>query len=269
MPMKSPPCSTAAITGASTGIGRAVAIELARRGVAVGLLARRADRLQAVAEEIRDAGGRAVTAACDVAAPEEIPAAAAAIREELGFVDLAIANAGVGHPVEPGRFDLEGTERLYRVNLFGALRFLHAFLPEMRERGRGHLVGVGSIAGYVGIPGNGDYCGTKAALRIEMESLRVLLRNEGIAVTTICPGFIRTPLTDKNDFDMPFLMEAEPAARKIVRAIERRKRIYDFPWPMALVARLARIAPRWAFDRIAGNRVERGGRTQEFSEEGS
>jgi short-subunit dehydrogenase len=269
MPMKSPPYSAAAITGASTGIGRALAIELARRGVSVGLLARSADRLAAVAGEIRDAGGRAVTAACDVAEPEQIATAAAAIRQELGFVDLAIANAGIGHPVEPGSFDLEGTERLYRVNVLGALRFLHAFLPEMRERGEGHLVGVGSIAGYFGIPGNGDSCGTKAALRIEMESLRALLRKEGVAVTTICPGFIRTPLTDKNDFDMPFLMESEPAARKMVRAIVRRKRVYDFPWPMALLARFARILPRWAFDRIAMRSAGRGGRTQALSGEGT
>ena len=208
--MESLPYANAIITGASTGIGRALAVELARGGVAVGLVARSEERLNALADEIRAAGGTAAVAPVDVSAREAVFDAVRAIESELGFIDLAIANAGIGQE----RDDLDSAEYLYRVNLFGATALFRAVLPAMRERGRGHLVGIASMAGYQAFPGRGAYCGSKAAMRLELEALRAELGPEGIAVTTVNPGFIRTPLTDRHEFDMPFLMDAEPAARR-------------------------------------------------------
>jgi short-subunit dehydrogenase len=261
--MESLPYASAIITGASTGIGRALARELARGGVAVGLVARSEDRLNALAGEIRAAGGRAAVAAADVSVREAVFEAVRAIEAELGFLDLAIANAGLGQEKD----DLDTAEHLYRVNLFGAMALLRAVLPPMRERGRGHLVGIASVAGYQAFPGRGAYCGSKAAMRMELEALRAELGPEGIAVTCVNPGFIRTPLTDRHEFDMPFLMDAEPAARKILRAIRKRKAVYTFPWRMSMLSRILRTMPRRWFDRLARTRNELSGRTQPRSGE--
>jgi len=265
--MESPPIETAVITGASTGIGRALACELARAGVRVGLVARNEERLRAVEEEIRAAGGTAAVAPADVADREALFSAVAALRETLGPIDLAIANAGIGQTPGPGEADLDTTERLYRVNVFGALALFAAVRPEMEARGRGHLVGIASIAGYQAFPGKGAYSGTKAALRMQLEALRAELAPRGIAVTTVNPGFIRTPLTDRNEFDMPFLMEPGPAARRIVRAIRRRRAVYDFPFRMAMVSRLLRLLPRRLYDRIARRGMGGRERTQALSGE--
>jgi short-subunit dehydrogenase len=261
--MDSLPYTAAIITGASTGIGRATAIELARGGVAVGLVARNEKRLQALAAEVRANGGAAAVAPADVSDREAVFGAVRRIESELGFLDLAIANAGLGQD----RDDLDTAEHLYRVNLFGAIALFRAVLPAMREHGRGHLVGIASVAGYQAFPGRGAYSGSKAAMRMELEALRAELGPEGIAVTCVNPGFIRTPLTDRHEFDMPFLMDAEPAARKIVRAIRKRKAVYTFPWRMSMLSRILRTMPRRWFDRLARERNERSGRTQARSGE--
>ncbi|MEN8152237.1 MAG: SDR family NAD(P)-dependent oxidoreductase, partial [Planctomycetota bacterium] len=225
--------------------------------------ARSADRLEALATEIRDAGGRAVAVPADVSEKEEVFAAVERVVAELGPIDLAIANAGIS----ADGADLDSTEYLYRVNVFGMLALFHAVLPSMRERGRGHLVGIASIAGYQAFPGRGAYCGSKAAMRMELEALRTELGPAGIAVTCVNPGFIRTPLTDRHDFDMPFLMDAEPAARKIVAAIGKRKAVYDFPWRMSMISRILRTMPRRWFDAFARKRGEGKPRTQAKSGE--
>jgi len=265
--MDSLPYGVAAITGASSGIGRAVALELGRRGVAVALLARRLERLEEVAAAVRAEGGTALAVACDVAERESVEAAIARARGELGPIDLLVANAGIGTGRRSGELDVDGAERVYRVNVLGTLHAIHAVLPEMLERGRGHLVGVSSLAGYQGLPGKAAYCASKAAQRIHLEGLRVELRPKGVAVTTICPGFVRTPLTDENEFDMPFLMEPGPAARRIVRAIGRRRRVCEFPRRLAWIVRLGRMMPRWLYDRVAAGGPDDGTRTQPRSGE--
>jgi len=261
--MESLPYDRAIITGASTGIGRALAIGLARRGVAVGLVARSEVRLGALADEIRTAGGTAVVAPADVSERDAVFDAVSTIESELGVLDLAIANAGIGQEQD----DLDAAEYLYRVNLFGAVSLFRAVLPGMRKEGRGHLVGIASIAGYQAFPGRGAYCGSKAAMRMELEALRAELGPEGIAVTCVNPGFIRTPLTDRHEFDMPFLMDAEPAARRILGAIRKRKAVYDFPWRMSMLSRVLRWMPRSWFDRVARKRVTGEERTQARSGE--
>lgn len=235
----------ALITGASSGIGWALAKELAGQGARVGLMARRGDRLEQLAEEIRAAGGTAAWAAADVACRQEVLDAVAALAEELGPIDLLIANAGVGRPDRLDPVNGQEVEEMARVNFLGVVFAVEAVLPQMLERRAGHLAAVSSLGAYKGMPGSAGYCATKAAVSAYMEGMRIELRSRGIAVTTICPGFVRTPMTAINDFKMPFLMAPEKAVRKIVRALRRRKKVYNFPWQTTFLMKLTRWLPDW------------------------
>lgn len=235
----------ALVTGASSGLGHALARRLAREGYAVGLTARREALLGELADEIKQAGGRAAFAVADAGDRDGTQAALGALVDELGPPDLLVANAGVGlsQPIfTPNAADYE---TMVRVNLLGPYYAVEAVLPGMLERGAGHLVAVSSLAAYATGPGSGQYCATKAGLSIWMESLRLELRRKGIAVTTIQPGFVETPMTAVNDFDMPLLMPVERAAVLMARAIEKKKKVYDFPWRMSLGARIVRRLPDW------------------------
>ncbi|MFO0927380.1 MAG: SDR family NAD(P)-dependent oxidoreductase [Gemmataceae bacterium] len=242
----------AIITGASSGIGWALAKELARQGARVGLVARRSEQLQALAAEITAAGGTAECAAADVA---DRPAAIASIRDlesRLGPIDLLIANAGVGAPTTLDPVNIAVFEKMYRVNVFGVVYAIEAVLPTMLARRRGHIAAVSSMAGYKGLPGEWGYTSSKAAVNNLMEGLRIQVRDQGIAVTTICPGFIKTPMTEVNKFHMPWLLEADDAARRIARALARRKKVFNFPWQMGLLMRLTRWLPDWVVARAMG-----------------
>jgi short-subunit dehydrogenase len=245
-----PPPPVAAITGASSGVGRALALELARRGFAVGLLARKEDLLQKLADEIRQAGGRCCISPCDVTQREMVQAAVAKVVTELGPVQLLVANAGIGLPVPATAFDAGKVEKVYRVNVLGAIYAVEAVLPAMLERRRGRIAAVSSLAGYRGFPQAAAYCATKAALRVHFEGLRAELAPCGITVTVVNPGFIRSPMTAPNRFRMPFLMEPDAAAKRIARAILKGRRVYSFPWPMALLVGVLRLVPPALFDRL-------------------
>lgn len=239
------PYSVVAITGASTGMGRELALQLAAQGVKVGLMARNAELLDKLAGEI---GPAACAAPCDVGDYAAVQAAVAKIEAALGPVECMVANAGIGAPREALAFDAAVTEQIYRTNVLGMTNAFYAVLPGMIARKRGHLVGVSSLASYQGLPQDAGYAGSKAAQRLHLESLRIELRPTGVKVTTVCPGFVRTPLTDRNDFDMPFLMEVQPAARRIIKAIRHGRRMCAFPWPMRLMVRFGLATPRWTFD---------------------
>ena len=233
------------ITGASSGLGAYLARELTRRGAAVGLLARRADRLEELAEELRTAGGRAAWAAADVTNAAGLHTALDTIEAALGPVDVLVANAGYGRPEPPSKFQPGRSQAMYDVNLFGMLHALDWAIPRFLERQRGHIVGVASVASYLGMPNSYSYCGSKAAMRVHLQSLRLSLKRHGIAVTTICPGFVESELTAKNNFPMPFLWKTERAARKMANSIEKRKAEVIFPWQMALfIAMTTRFFPR-------------------------
>jgi len=241
---------TAVITGASSGIGRALAKVLAAQGARVGLVARRREALEQLAAEIAQAGGTAAAAPADVGDRATTVAAIHDLAARLGPVDLLIANAGVGAPTLLEPFNVPEIETMFRVNTLGVVYAIEAVLPEMLRRGQGHLAAVSSLGSYKGLPGESAYCASKAAVNIFLEGLRIQVRDKGIAVTTICPGFVRTPMTSVNEFSMPFVLEADEAARRIVRALARRVKVFNFPWQTALMMRLTRWLPDWMLARV-------------------
>lgn len=239
----------AVVTGASSGIGWALAKELAFQGCKVGLVARRLDKLEVLAQEIQRAGGTAATSAADVGERGDIVTAIGKLAVQLGPVDLLVANAGVGYPTLLEPLNVEQVEQMVRVNLLGVVYSIEAVLPGMLERRRGHLAAVSSLGGYMGLPGESGYCATKAAVNTYMDGLRIHLRGRGISVTTLCPGFVRTPMTAPNKFHMPWLIDADDAAKRMVRALRQRRKVYNFPWQTSLLMKAARWLPDWILAR--------------------
>jgi short-subunit dehydrogenase len=246
----------AIITGSSSGIGRALARALGADRWRVGLIARRRDALEEAAREVEAAGGTAYVAPADIGDREQVRAAVAAIEGLLGPTRLLVANAGVGVPtlVDPG--NIEAIEETFRVNVLGVIYAFDAVLPGMLARGNGHLAAVSSLAGDRGLPGESAYCASKAAVNVYLEGLRVQLRGRGIAVSTICPGFVNTPMTAPNAVAMPWVLDADEAAARIVRALRRRAKVYRFPWPTATLMALSRLAPDWLLARLFRDYLE-------------
>ncbi|HYW71147.1 MAG TPA: SDR family NAD(P)-dependent oxidoreductase [Pyrinomonadaceae bacterium] len=238
------------ITGASSGIGRGLAIELARRGAAVGLFARRIEALREVEAEIVNAGGRAISLSGDVLCPESLREAAWHLSREFGIIDLMIANAGIGAATRGHNLPLDDVARIINVNLIGAANSAAAVIPTMVSRGSGRVVAIASLAAYRGLPNSAAYCASKAGVSKLYESLRVDLHGTGVEVTVIFPGFVRTKLTATHT-NMLFLMDVDTAVRKIVRAIERGKQSYSFPWQLASFVRAGLFFPIWLYDRVA------------------
>lgn len=243
------------LTGASSGIGRALAREFAHRGAFLGLVARREDALQALAAELPQP---CLVYAVDVTDRERLLAAARDFEQRCGATDVVVACAGVSVGVETQHYeDLAQFDRVLATNLNAVATCFHPFIGPMRKRGRGTLAAIASVAGVRGLPGAEAYCASKAGLIAYCESLRVGLRGSGVRVVTIAPGFIRTPMTADNPYPMPFLMEADDFAARAVRAIERGSSYVVIPWPMAWVARLLRLLPNWAFDRAVARRARK------------
>jgi short-subunit dehydrogenase len=240
----------AIITGASSGIGWALARTLAAEGCKLGLVARRHEPLADLAEQIEKSGGAAAFVVADVTEREQVIAAIQDLSRRLGPIDLLVANAGVGAPTTLDPFNVGDVEKMFRVNVLGVVYSLEAVLPQMLERSRGHVAAISSLAAYKGLPGESGYTASKAAVNVFMDGLRIQLRSKGIRVTTICPGFVRTPMTEVNEFKMPWLLNADQAARRIVRALRHKRKVYNFPWQMALFMKLARWAPDWLVDRM-------------------
>src|SRR5712691_2455501 len=218
-----------------------MARELSRRGYALALLARRLDLLEQLARELPDT----IALQCDVTDSTAVRAAV----ERAGAVDIAIANAGVGVTAWAAK-SVADAELMMRVNYFGMLYLFDAVIPSMMERRSGHFAGIASLAGLRGLPTSSGYSASKAAMQAFLESARVELVLYSIRATTVNPGFIATPMTEKNNFKMPFLMNAERAAKIIVDGIERGARVVEFPAPMSVAMRLGRILPAWMYDRV-------------------
>ena len=250
------------ITGGSSGLGRAMAVEFARRGAAVGVTARREDRLRQLCEEVRSVGGRCEYAVADASDRTGIRNGLQALTDRLGPCDVLVANAGVGASNTAAELDVPAAEAAIRTNLLGPMYAIEAVLPSMLARESGHLVGISSIASFKGLPTAAAYCASKAGLSSYLESLRISLRSRNIAVTTICPGFVKTEMTARNE-QMMWVLEADAAARKMVTAIERRRKVYCFPRRMRALMWLTKWAPDWVMARMVPESVsERGGETE-------
>jgi short-subunit dehydrogenase len=235
------------LTGASSGIGRALAGHYAAQGATLGLVARRADLLESL--RLGLPSGRADTYTADVRDLGALKAASADFVLKHGVPDLVIANAGVSHgTLTEFADDIDVFRQIMDINVIGMVNTFHPFVAAMRKAGRGTLAGVASVAGYRGLPGAGAYSASKAAAIRYLESLRVELRGTGVKVATICPGYIDTPMTEKNPYPMPFIITAEEFARRFARSLEAGKSYSVIPWQMGLVAKVLAVLPNSLFD---------------------
>ena len=243
------------ITGASSGIGEALAREFASRGATLGLMARRQEVLDALIAELP---GQHFGYPVDVTNRDALIAAARRFDVAVGGADIVIANAGISVGVKTEHYeDLAEFERVFATNVFAMASTFHAFIGPMKARGRGTLVGIASVAGIRGLPGSEAYCASKSAVITYCESLRVELSKVGVRVLTVSPGFIRTPLTAKNPYKMPFLMDAPDFARAAADAILAGKSYVTIPWQMGWVGKLLRILPNALFDRVTSKRKQK------------
>ena len=239
------------ITGASSGIGKGLALEIAARGGRLGLIARREELLNEIVEQIRAKNGTAIAVGADVRDARAVRAAADRIRAELGPIDVMIANAGIGTTNHASQLNPDQVAEVININVLGAVNSVAAVAPEMLERKSGQLVAISSLAGYRGLAKSAAYSASKAALSSFFESLRIDLRHTGVTVTVIYPGFIKTALTAGRAAKMPYLMELDDAVKKIVNAIEKGKRSYAFPWQLATIVRSSLVMPAAMYDWIA------------------
>ncbi|MDM4767131.1 SDR family oxidoreductase [Pelomonas sp. SE-A7] len=243
------------ITGASSGIGQALALHYYRAGWRLALVARRTAELQTWAREQGLAPERFAIYGADVRDIAEITAAGRSCVLTQGLPDVVIANAGISIGMDTAEFeDLEVMRALYETNNLGLAASFQPFVAAMNARGSGRLVGIASVAGIRGLPGHAGYCSSKAAVISYCESLRGECRPHGVQVVTILPGYIDTPLTRKNRYSMPFLMQPQDFASKAYSAIAAGSSYSVIPWQMGVVAKLMRMLPNWLYDKVLAGR---------------
>jgi short-subunit dehydrogenase len=238
------------ISGASSGLGRALTQHYAERGATLGLIARRRDLLEILAAGLPHAS----IYEADVRDAGSIWAAAEDFIHRHGCPDVVIANAGISRgTLTAYAEDNKVFEDIVATNVLGMVNLFQPFISAMQAAGRGSFVGIASVAGYRGLPGGGAYSASKAAAISYLESLRVEMYGSGVSVITICPGYIVTPMTANNPYRMPFIMTAEDAAEKIVTIVENKVSFSVIPWQMAMVARILKLLPNFLYDRLFAN----------------
>lgn len=243
------------ITGASSGIGQAMAWRFYQAGYSLALVARRTQEMEQWVTQRGVTAERHQIYSADVSSIDSIVAVAQRCLQSQGVPDVVIACAGVSIGMDTAeRSDLDVMARTFATNNIGMAATFHAFIDPMVQRGSGTLVGIGSVGGIRGLPGHGAYCSSKAAVISYCESLRGELRASGLKVVTICPGYIDTPLTEKNRYTMPFLMQPDVFADKAFAAIEAGATYQVIPWQMGWVAKLMRTLPNWVFDKAFAGR---------------
>lgn len=243
------------ITGASSGIGQALAWRFYQAGYTLALVARRTQEMQAWADQCGLEVSRYAIYGADVASIDSIVAAGQQCLQRQGVPDIVVACAGVSFGVDTAlRVDLDVMARTFAINNTGTAATFHPFLDGMVKRGSGVLVGIGSVNGVRGFPGHGANCPSKAAMISYCECLRGELRSTGVKVVTLCPGYIDTPLTQKNAYSMPFLMRPDTFADKAFKVIEAGVSYRVIPWQMGLLAKVLRLLPNGLFDRVFAGR---------------
>ncbi|HEY3144894.1 MAG TPA: SDR family NAD(P)-dependent oxidoreductase [Dongiaceae bacterium] len=232
------------ITGASGGLGRGLALHYAREGATVHAVARRKDELEKLAQE----SPNIVPVVLDVQDSDKLVLA----LRRAEPLDMVIANAGIGQPTPARKIDWMAVKRIMDVNVTAACVTIAAALPAMVLRNEGHVVAVSSLAAFRGMPGNGVYCASKAALHTFMESMRVDLRRTKVRATTIYPGFVKTDMTAKNKFPMPFIMELDDAVKVMARGLARGSKTIAYPLPLVAMVKTLHALPGGVYEQMAG-----------------
>ena len=247
------------ITGASSGIGNSLAHEYAKRYAntqsTIGLVARRSEHLQQLATELQNQYHiTCAIYALDVRDAAALQSVANDFMQQHGTPNIVIANAGVSRgTLTEIADDNKAIQAIFDINVMGMLNTFAPFIAAMKEKGGGQLVGIASVAGIRGIPGSGAYSASKAAVISYCESLRAEMQHYNIAVSTIAPGYVRTPMTEQNQYKMPFLMDADVFASKFANAVENKVRFKIIPWQMGIIAKIMRLIPPFLWDKLMKN----------------
>jgi short-subunit dehydrogenase len=243
------------ITGASSGIGEYVAYEYAKQGATIGLAARRNERLQIVSTKCKELGGIPIIYETDVSNQVTTKKAIDDFISKSGGIDIVIANAGISGKVAMDKGDSYEINRMLSTNILGVTNTVLPALPTMINQQSGRVVIVSSIAGFRGLPGRSSYSASKVAVRFMANSWRSSFTKDGLSITTICPGFIDTDMTSKHKYHMPFLMNVEVFAQKMVNAVENKKKTYIAPWQWRLIIPIIKIVPEWLINFVVSKKV--------------
>ncbi|MGD1007644.1 MAG: SDR family NAD(P)-dependent oxidoreductase [Ignavibacteriaceae bacterium] len=239
------------LTGASSGIGFELAKKFATEKCNLALLNRRVNVIEKLALELSNYDSKIIAVKCDVTNKDEVIHAFAEVKRSFGNIDIAVLNSGVSSLITAEGFNSNAVKYMFDVNVIGMIYCVETLLPDFIKNRSGMIVGVSSLADGRGFPKSGVYCASKAAVSIFLESIRAELKNYNVKVLTVKPGFVRTPMTAKNNFAMPFLMDADRAASIILSGIKKEKRIIQFPFPTAIGAKLLKLLPNPIFEIIA------------------
>ena len=248
------------ITGASSGIGEGLAELYAQEGYSLGLIARREPLLNALKAKLeQNYNSEIIVKRCDISNRHEVFESIESLIKHFGRIDMLIANAGVSLASPAFNPNIDHFEQTIKTNVLGCGYSAYAVIPKMIDQRFGHIVVISSLAGYRGLPESGAYCSSKAAVNTFFESMRLDLKSYNIDVSIIRPGYIKSPMTDKNKFFMPFLQSSDVGVKKIFKSIEKKKKVFSFPWPLAKVVQSLYFWPCWLYDsclRIVNKRVQ-------------
>ena len=238
------------LSGASSGIGYQLAKDFAKEGAQLALISRRADLLESLAGEINQ-NTSVKFYKCDVTIREEVEKTISQIKKDFGKIDIALLNSGVAFRSSVLDYNSKDAETTFNTNVLGAVYCIEQILPEFISEKRGTIVGVSSLGDGKGFPKSGFYSASKAAFTILLESLRIELKKYNVKVVTVKPGFVKTEMTDKNEFEMPFLMSVEKASKIIIDGLKKDKRIIEFPYGTTIGAKILRMMPTKWFEYLA------------------
>jgi short-subunit dehydrogenase len=243
----------ALVTGATSGLGRETAVQLARRGWRVAVSGRRKEQLEETARLVKEAGGEPLVLLGSVTVQDEVKAHYAQVKKAWGGVDYAVLNAGVGDMMDAKEFKAESVKWTFDANVFGVCYWMEELIPGMLSQKLGVIAGVASLAGFRGLPKSGPYSASKAALITLLESARVDLRGTGVDVVTVCPGFVRSEMTDRNELgSMPFLMETKDGVAAMLAGIDAKRRVVHFPWQLSYASKyLMPAIPDFLYEPLA------------------
>lgn len=243
------------ITGASTGIGNQLVRILTNENARLAILSRKKDLLDNLINEI-NGHSKIKSYKCDVRDFEEVKSVYNQIKKDFGKIDIAILNSGISYRMSESNFEMQKAREIFDTNFFGVINFVHLLINDFIKENSGIIVGISSLADVRGFPSSGFYCASKSALTIFLESLRIELKKHNISVITVRPGFIKTPMTDKNEFYMPLLMDSKSAAEIILNGIKRNKKTIQFPLLLNIVVKILKVLPDWLFEFLASQKLK-------------